>query len=135
MSKITIDKFLVCDDVRCEVGGKIFLIGVYPGNTIALQNLPYVVSFTAYLEARCPENGKYKGTLIVEGQSGERLLTNNIGFVVVDVNQCVPLFTPLSFKVEKSQTYKLIWELEGREALDIGFVRIAGVPNPPLPSS
>jgi hypothetical protein len=131
MSKVTIDKFLVCDDVRCEVGGKLILIGVYPGNMIALQGIPYQIAFTSYLEAKCPMNGEYRGTLTVENDSGNILVTHSVGFLVANANQNVPLFVPLSFSVEKSQTYKIKWLLDRGEAGDIGSVHVVSAKSAP----
>lgn len=62
--------FIVCDDVRNEVGGKVVLVGVYPGNVIVLRNFPAKVTSTVWTVFWFRQEGSFEAQFRHRMQDG-----------------------------------------------------------------
>ena len=93
-------QFIVCDDARIEMGGKFFLVGVYPGNAIVLPQFPSDMLFRVWSVVAPLREGRTQGSF--------RLVhAPNVVFeTLVDLNiQKVGVPTPLvvicNFRVQE----------------------------------
>jgi hypothetical protein len=84
-------QFVICDDVRTEVGGKPFLIGVYPGNTILLASFPGVAVFRVWAVLVPWVEGELNGTFkVVRIEDESTAFESTANFTVKNVGHTMP---------------------------------------------
>lgn len=64
---ITVQKFVLCDDVRMEITNKALLIGVYTGDVIQVPKFPFNIYVSIYMEVTSNVTGDFRGTFAFEG--------------------------------------------------------------------
>lgn len=62
--------FIVCDDVRSEIGGKFVLVGVYPGNVILVRHFPYELRFWIWAVLVCKKEGSFDAQVRFKATDG-----------------------------------------------------------------
>ncbi len=120
---ITVNKALICDDVRVEIGGKLMLIGVYPADDVAVSSFPTDIFLYSYVEATSTDARTCLGVGIVEDSDGTKVLENPMKFIAL-ANKTMPLFSPMPFRAAKPGTFKVKWVLNDGENVDVCRITI-----------
>lgn len=62
--------FVICDDVRAEIGGKFVLVGVYPGNVIIVRHFPHELRFWLWAVFLCNKEGTFDAQVRFKANDG-----------------------------------------------------------------
>jgi hypothetical protein len=120
MNSVKVLKAILCDDVRVEITGKSILIGVYTNNIIGINNLPYQLKFSCYIElvadrSEQPLGGKVK----VIDCSKEELLNDTLQVFTIERVPVSCYLSDFQILVQEPGTYTLQWQLGAGDWEDV----------------
>jgi hypothetical protein len=99
-----LDQFVVCEDVRMEVGGKRILVGVYPGSIVVVPNaFPRNVVTKLWATLHASKAGALTGTLrVIRTDDGSVVFQDQMSVTVANVERFVPAVFHLVSNLTKS---------------------------------
>jgi hypothetical protein len=111
MTPLLVHKAVVCEDVRAEVGGKFFLIGVYPGNSIVIPSVPRDVAFALYTEVSYGQSGRFSGQSRICNSQGAVIRTEQISFAT-DGRLTALYMRSVAFMANTFDRFLMQWNFE-----------------------
>ncbi|MGE0580018.1 hypothetical protein [Reyranella sp.] len=106
-------QFVVCDDVRSEIGGKDVLAGVYPGNVIVVGRLPARIEFATWTVFRAGKGGTFDCQYRFKMEDGVATGLGRTTFSDMTVDKLTALRTKSQIDVSEPQVVEMQLRFEG----------------------
>jgi hypothetical protein len=119
MPYVVVTKALICDDVRVEANGKFILIGVYPWNTISVQNVQLPISFACYIEMNTDMRQSSVGQARVINSFGSVLYGDGFHITLRPEGRNFMFFYNINFVPNTGGEFKFQWQFGAGDWLDI----------------
>lgn len=130
---ISHDYTLVCEQARMEMGGKFFIIGLFP-NGIGTPQIPFplpILTFFNALRADAPGTYKFTGKLNLLDTGALIAQVQGMMQAAVQGPVIMPIpFQNLQFKAFGTYTWSM--EIEGQGEPFVTQFQVAHVPMPPM---
>lgn len=144
---VKLDTLIVCDDIRREDNGKLFVIGMYPSN-IGVPKMPSVLNLCLFTTFKPIKNGKAQITIEIRNSWSDKKL---VAKTEIESNTATEAFDSyiavlpnMLLQVEKAGEISIYlkfddaeWELVKQYPVNITNVvpSLTTAPTAPLPSS
>jgi hypothetical protein len=130
MPVVSVQKSVICDDVRIEYNGKYILIGVYAGNNIGIPIVPANVQFSCYIEIVTELSRILDGEFRVVDENMEVKVSGRLKIHLFP-DAPVPIhFLHLAFAIKKDGKFTLQWNLDNSQWEEVTSVRVEVRPPP-----
>jgi hypothetical protein len=112
LSKLNVEAAILCDDVRTEINGKPFLIGVYL-KTIVVQGFPANINVCIWIQFSPEELGSYAGEIRLIDKSNHLLLSGQFTIDVKEMGSSVMSVPKTAIALGSEGDYELQWKYRG----------------------
>lgn len=144
-SAVQLDTIVICDDVRREDNGKLFIIGMYPTN-IGVPTAPHAMAFTVMTTFKAIKNGKATIRLEIRNSWSDQKFgaKTEVDVKSIDDESYLAVLPNVAITVEKPGDISIYmkfddgdWEFVKRYPVKVGTVTSlpAGAPAERLPPS
>lgn len=116
--------FILCDDVRSEIGGKFVLVGVYPGNVIVLRNFPAKISVTTWMVFTIQKGGNFRAKFRHKMQDGSHGGMGTTSFANMVAGKLTTCKVSAEFELSDPQTVELQLQFPDEDWTTLGQFEI-----------
>lgn len=109
MSQLKVEAAILCDDVRTEINGKPFLIGVYLKG-IVVQGFPANINVCIWIQFSATELGSYVGEIRLANKDNHILLHGQFTVEVKELGSTVLSFPKGAIALGSEGEYQLQWK-------------------------
>jgi hypothetical protein len=122
-------KYVICEDVRTEIGGKYMLIGIYPDDSILISRFPHVLTFVVWTVVRATKAGQQTPRFRVIDPVSSKIFQDGILTINVrDVTNVTVSVLRFSFQIDKAADFDIQVCYSDQEIYSFGKVHVKTPP-------